>query len=549
MLRVDADSPTPPYMAELGESMLVRVAAPILDQLGRELVDEPVVIILTDANGTVLARRGGNRELHRHLDKVLLAPGFTYGESQMGTNGIGTALESGRATLIEGREHFADSLGEFACAGAPIKHPMTGQLLGVLDITSLAERSNALLIAFAKLSAKRISQAMLDNASLLERALLEDYYLISQHSGRPVIALGDRVTMINEPARRSFTSADQVALLDHLRESGQGPVEHTAIADLPSGVTARLNSRPSFAAEQLAGMVIQIQPLPGSASTSSACRSPASRVLLPQAVGSSDVWQRAIRAVRGAARDREWAALIGEPGVGKATLVRAVSNHVTPEESLRIVSWYPDCLGSIGEELRAAIESGRNIFIPHIDELPPEALSEVSDQLMEIHDADEQDKPWVAVSLSHGNDAETHLPDEILPLFSRSVQVPPLRLHLDDLPELVVAIIDTLGCPSLSLSPDALRQLARLPWPGNVAQLRRTIMQVARDRRRGVVSVSDLPSECRSVTSRRLTALEALERDAIVRALATHGSKSAAAEALGMSRATIYRKIRLYGIT
>lgn len=179
-LRVDATSPVPPYSPEASETALLRVATPIVDQLGRELVDEPVVIILTDAHGTVLARRGGNRLLHQHLEKVMLAPGFTYGESQMGTNGIGTALESGRATLIQGSEHFAESLGSFACAGAPIKHPLTGQLLGVLDITSLVETSNSLLIAFAKLSARRISQALLDNTSVLERALLEDYYLVSR---------------------------------------------------------------------------------------------------------------------------------------------------------------------------------------------------------------------------------------------------------------------------------------------------------------------------------------------------------------------------------
>lgn len=240
------------------------------------------MIILTDANGTVISRRGGDRTLHAQLDKVLLAPGFMYGESHMGTNGIGTALESGRAILIQGGEHFAESLGVFACAGAPIRHPLTGQLLRVLDITSLIKTSNALLIAFAKLSARRISQALLDNANGLERALLEDYYLVSQHSGRPVIALSDRVTMINELARRSFTSADQVALLDHLRDTTGNRVEQTAIADLPSGITARLNYRPSYAADQLAGLVVQIQPMTRTASPATSRRRPPAHVSLPK---------------------------------------------------------------------------------------------------------------------------------------------------------------------------------------------------------------------------------------------------------------------------
>ena len=62
-------------------------------------------------------------------------------------------------------------------------------------------------------------------------------------------------------------------------------------------------------------------------------------------------------------------------------------------------------------------------------------------------------------------------------------------------------------------------------------------------------STDKLPPECRSVTRRKLTQLEALERDAIVRSLQDNGGdKQEAASALGMSRATIYRKINDYGI-
>jgi transcriptional regulator of acetoin/glycerol metabolism len=72
---------------------------------------------------------------------------------------------------------------------------------------------------------------------------------------------------------------------------------------------------------------------------------------------------------------------------------------------------------------------------------------------------------------------------------------------------------------------------------------------VSRKRRSGVVEPQDLPAECHATTRRQLTKMESLERDAIVDALAAnHGDKGAAATAVGMSRATIYRKIRDYGI-
>jgi transcriptional regulator of acetoin/glycerol metabolism len=70
-----------------------------------------------------------------------------------------------------------------------------------------------------------------------------------------------------------------------------------------------------------------------------------------------------------------------------------------------------------------------------------------------------------------------------------------------------------------------------------------------RHRRTGVVQISDLPPEIQSLSKRRLTTLESLERDAIVTGLHdAHGNKAETARTLGMSRATIYRKIREYGI-
>jgi transcriptional regulator of acetoin/glycerol metabolism len=64
-----------------------------------------------------------------------------------------------------------------------------------------------------------------------------------------------------------------------------------------------------------------------------------------------------------------------------------------------------------------------------------------------------------------------------------------------------------------------------------------------------VIEARDLPAECWVTGKRVLTPLESLECDAIVQALLdTGGNKGEAARRLAMSRATIYRKVREYGI-
>ncbi|MDN5856552.1 MAG: hypothetical protein L0K86_27695, partial [Actinomycetia bacterium] len=121
-LHVDASSPEPAFVDSFdNESGLLRAARPVLATLEDDLAGEPVCIILTDAHGLVLDRRGGDGSLHRLLSTVYLEPGFTYSEAHMGTNGIGTALEAGSPSLIDGAEHYAENLGVFACAGVPIK--------------------------------------------------------------------------------------------------------------------------------------------------------------------------------------------------------------------------------------------------------------------------------------------------------------------------------------------------------------------------------------------------------------------------------------------
>jgi transcriptional regulator of acetoin/glycerol metabolism len=138
----------------------------------------------------------------------------------------------------------------------------------------------------------------------------------------------------------------------------------------------------------------------------------------------------------------------------------------------------------------------------------------------------------------------------LLRLFPRTVEVPPLRLHLGDMPSLVSFFLGQLG-PSghLSCSPEAMGTLERGTWPGNARQVLEVLREVVRHRRTGAIQPDDLPPSVRSVSRRHLNLIEAMQRDAVVRALTdAGGDKTRAARSLGMSRATIYRKIHDYGI-
>src|SRR4051812_15931307 len=63
-----------------GDSALVRAAEPVLRQIADLFATEPVSVILCDTDGVVVRRRTGDSSLEQHLDRVWLAPGFSYAE-------------------------------------------------------------------------------------------------------------------------------------------------------------------------------------------------------------------------------------------------------------------------------------------------------------------------------------------------------------------------------------------------------------------------------------------------------------------------------------
>lgn len=128
----------------------------------------------------------------------------------------------------------------------------------------------------------------------------------------------------------------------------------------------------------------------------------------------------------------------------------------------------------------------------------------------------------------------------------------PLASRPHELPELIRRILVELGADSsLHFTPGAIRALSAQPWPGNLRELRAVIEHVVRHQTTGAVVLERLPDPYRSAEpSRRLAPIEHAERAAIVEALRdSEGNKVRAAQALGISRTTLYAKMRALRIT
>ncbi|AXI78392.1 SpoIIE family protein phosphatase [Peterkaempfera bronchialis] len=174
-----------PYRQDLDlESSLVRVAGPVLDRLASTLSGMHAVAVLCDEHAQVLQRRAGEASLTRRLDAVQLLPGFGWTEQIAGTNGIGTALEDRRPAFIRGREHFADTIRFFACAAAPIRDPLSGSVQGLVDLTSLREDADPMMLTLVREAVADIEKLLLDQIGERERVLLRTFLQAKRAGGR-----------------------------------------------------------------------------------------------------------------------------------------------------------------------------------------------------------------------------------------------------------------------------------------------------------------------------------------------------------------------------
>ncbi|WP_072802986.1 GAF domain-containing protein [Rhodococcoides yunnanense] len=137
----------------------------VLDDLARGLEsvvqDGDNILVVADRHGRVLWRSGSTSVLDR-ADGLGFVEGASWAEDSVGTNAIGTALVSRRAVQIFSAEHYVRSHHPWTCAGAPIKDPRTGHVIGAVDVSGPASTVHpttlALVDAIARLAESQLRE-------------------------------------------------------------------------------------------------------------------------------------------------------------------------------------------------------------------------------------------------------------------------------------------------------------------------------------------------------------------------------------------------------
>jgi transcriptional regulator of acetoin/glycerol metabolism len=146
---------------ERNESLL-KHAAPVMNGLYAQIARSGSMIVLTNASGFIIHSVGDQAFLDR-ASKVALSPGVEWSEESKGTNAIGTALVEKVPVSVHGSQHFFSANHFLTCSASPIFDPCS-RMLGVLDVTGDSRNPSHHSLALINLAVQTIENQMFAHA-------------------------------------------------------------------------------------------------------------------------------------------------------------------------------------------------------------------------------------------------------------------------------------------------------------------------------------------------------------------------------------------------
>jgi transcriptional regulator of acetoin/glycerol metabolism len=590
---------------QAANARLITASLPLMQQTRELLSQTGTVMLLADPDGMVLQQEGDMRILEPARD-VGLIPGCNWTELNCGTNAIGTALALKQPVQIHGAEHFCAGIKRWTCSATIIRDPHDGHVLGVIDVSGLADTYSRYSLALTVSLAGRIESRLAKDA--MERRLR----LLDRCASRFGHLASDAVLIVDEHGRFVKASSQVTSALRRLGFDAQLDPGFVLRGISAPASTAASESAPPWLryadvetlreGEVVLGYLVV---LPGAAGTRGAAvpgvrgreRPRDAASAFERIVGASQALRAAVDKARQLARSRVPVLLLGETGVGKELFAQGIHQASEradgPFVALNCGGLSRDLLASelfgyaegaftgarkSGAAGKIEAADGGTLFLDEIGEMPldiqPHLLRVLEEG--EIYRLGENAPRKVNFRLV----AATHrdLKDAIakgtfrMDLFYRiavtTVSIPSLRERSEDVPALIAHWLAHLcacyGLPARSFDDEAYARLLSYAWPGNVRELRNAIEGSLLLADGAVITADKLPTEvgaAGSITARSTppatdepapraaASLKTAEADYIRRALACHaGNLTQAASQLGIAKSTLYEKIRKYNL-
>ena len=585
--------PEDEYQSALAaNSFIIEKSSPILNKVSNLLTGVPGILILADNMGTILYIIGDPSVRLRAAEDSGLVERASWSESAAGTNGIGTAIAQKEAVHIYSNEHFCEGWHQWSCAATPILDPFTDEILGVIDFTTFDKdyREDAVGLTY---SLSGHIQAELRLQLELERMqLIHSYSDYSSRYPSDGIFVLDRMGRVVRSSPGIDPGECDLFLRGYSDKEQPKKVQQIYLPGTEREIGSLIVVR---------GQVPSVVSLPAG-NVSIGCVAS-----FGEFVTANGNLKQIMERVNCIIPSDINVLLIGETGTGKEIIANYIHTH-----SKRHTGPFVEVnCGAISKELfeskffgyeRGAFTgadprgrkglfecaNGGTLFLDEVGEMPLDiqaALLRVLETGRFSHVGSDNvistDCRIVAATnrnLSAEVERGTFRADLYYRLGVAKFDIPPLKERPDDIPVLIQHIMGSLcrkhDMPPATITPEAMELLTGYSWPGNGREVR-NVIESAMICGGGAITVQDLPMNIKysqnlpqakvaragenlteaiggdsgSVDYRIDSNISQRETDLIIATLDKYKNIALACEALGVSRATFYRKCKAQGIT
>ncbi|WP_300729601.1 sigma-54-dependent Fis family transcriptional regulator [Pseudomonas sp.] len=559
---------------------VLQIAGHEMNSLHQQLSGAGHAVLLTDARGVILNCVTAPAE-RTVFERAGLWLGADWSEAREGTNGIGTCVVERQALTIHQNEHFRGRHTGLTCTASPVFDPR-GELLAVLDVSSARHVASG-QSPFHTLALVNLSARLIENSYFMRH--VEHQWLLRFHVQADAAGLfTEGLLAFDGDGVISAVNQSALSLLGYMRSALVGqPVTH--VFDCPSDeLFARASPQASASwplrTREGRQLYATLRGQPRTALvpvTPVAQQAPRLSGICLGDVALQTDFRRALRVF-----ERDVPLLInGETGSGKEAFAKAV-HQASQRSSKAFVALncaaIPESLieselfgyrggsftGARKDGMQGKLQQadGGTLFLDEIGDMPlvlqTRLLRVLEDRMVVPIGGEPQAVNVRIVSATHRNLLErvadgSFREDLFYRLNGLEVALPALRERTDKSQLLDFLLAEEAAGQHLLLSRQARQALLDFQWPGNVRQLRNVLRTLAALCEGEVIEFADLPIAIRQAPGAAALKvqhpLEGAEKQALLAALEQHRwHMTQTAQQLGVSRNTLYRKLRKHGI-
>ena len=557
---------------------------------------------LADSEGYVLYVVG-DAELVEHFKRRRCLPGYRWLERDVGTCAIGLALEEKVPVFLPGDAMFSMDARRLSNAGAPVFAPDGGAVLGAISLSGESAMMHVHTLGLVRQAAETVTSQLRERERMRDLATTNQYLrALIESDSRGIVTVDShgRIVQTNRSARRLFSLPVSPAGRDFEDFTGgrSGVLEHLAtgksfrareILARHSGMTHFASFDPICMSNgEVVGGLLTVQEKKEVMGMAVEVTGSHAHFTFDSILGSSACLGQALRHARIAAASTAPVLLCGETGTGKELFAQAIHNGgerrnrpfvaincgAIPKELLE-----SELFGYEEGAFTGARKGGRpgkfeladsgTLFLDEIGDMPFDMQVKLLRVLQtgEIQRVGGLRTVPVDLRVISATNKDLRLAieqqkfraDLYYRISTLNIVVPPLRERPEDILPLAEYFIQRhrlrLNKPTAVLPPDTAAMLTAHAWPGNVRQLESAVERAMHLAEGGDLlaehfGIAGLERPRQTVPAEQSGGpgqgtLEDLEQRAVAEALARHnGNIRAASRALGVSRPTLYRKLK-----